>query len=262
MRTTDNGFQSMSQANGQQTGATHSSGDCGFRTTHWSVVLAAGHESSGDPQQALATLCETYWYPLYVFVRRQGHGAADAQDLTQAFFASLLERDDFAKVRPERGRFRAFLLASMRHFLANEWDRRRTEKRGGHLRRVSIDFAQGESRYLDALGDTTRPEDVFDREWALTLLDHAGQQLGAHYEQKGQRELFEKLKDFMTGRPPGSSYKTLPEELDMTDGAVRVAIHRMRRRFGELVRAAIAETTATDDEIDDEIRHLFAVLRT
>jgi len=232
-----------------------------FHTTRWSVVLAAGHESSPDREEALAALCEAYWHPLYVFARRQGHNAADAQDLTQAFFTRLLKRNDFAGLRPERGRFRAFLLASMRHFLANEWDRSKAKKRGGDIRHFSIDFPQGENRYLAEPADTRTPESAFDREWALALLELVHQKLREKYAQKGQAELFDRLKDLLTGGPPAESYGPFAEDLDMTEGAVRVAVHRLRRRFGELLRAEIAETVADEDEIDNEIRFLFTALR-
>lgn len=232
-----------------------------FHTTRWSVVLAAGRDSSPDQKQALAALCEVYWQPLYLFVRRQGHNAADAQDLTQAFFARLLEKNDFAHVRPERGRFRAFLLASMRNFLANEWDRSQAKKRGGGIRHFSIDFPRGEHSYLAEPADTRTPESVFDREWALTLLDLVHQELREQYARKDQALLFEKLKGSLTAGPPVESYGTLAEELDMSEGAVRVAAHRLRRRFAELLRAEIAETVADEDEIDNEIRFLFMALR-
>ena len=232
-----------------------------FRTTRWSVVLAAGHESSPDREEALAALCEAYWHPLYVFARRQGHNSTDAQDLTQAFFTRLLERNDFAGLRPERGRFRAFLLASMRHFLANEWDRSKAKKRGGGIRHFSIDFARGENRYLAEPADTRTPESTFDREWALALLELVHQKLCERYAHKGQANLFEKLKDLLTGSPTGESYETIAKDLEMTEGAVRVAVHRLRRRFGELLRAEIAQTVADEDEIDDEIRFLFSATR-
>jgi RNA polymerase sigma-70 factor (ECF subfamily) len=173
----------------------------------------------------------------------------------------LLERDDFAGLRPDKGRFRAFLVASMRHFLANEWDRSQAKKRGGDVRHFSIDFSRGENRYLAEPADTRTPESVFDREWALTLLELVHQKLRERYIEKGQAELFEKLKGMLTGEPPEESYAALAEKLEMTEGAVRVAVHRLRRRFGELLRAEIGETVAGEDEIDNEIRLLFAALR-
>ena len=232
-----------------------------FVTTQWSVVVAAGKSDCVASRKALTTLCEAYWHPLYAFVRRQGHNATDAQDLTQAFFAQLLERNDFARLRPERGRFRAFLLASMRHFLANEWDRSTAKKRGGGIRHFSIDFARGENRYLAEPVDTRTPESIFNREWALALLALVHQELCERYARKGHADLFEKLKDFLAGSPTAESYETIAEELEMTEGAVRVAVHRLRRRFGELLRAEIAQTVADEDEIDDEIRFLFAAMR-
>jgi RNA polymerase sigma-70 factor (ECF subfamily) len=225
------------------------------------VVLAAGHGSSPDREKALATLCETYWRPLYAFVRRQGHNAVDAQDLTQAFFTRILETDDFAGLHPDRGRFRSFLLASMRHFLANEWDRRKAQKRGGDIRLFSIDFEGGENRYMAEPADPRTPEIAFDREWALTLLNQVHRKLREKYAQKGQARLFDKLKDLLTGAPPAESYGAVAADLEMTEGAVRVALHRLRRRFGELLRAEIAETVAEQTEIDDELRLLFTSLR-
>ena len=148
--------------------------------------MAVGSENPDEARQALATLCESYWYPLYAYVRRSGHSPHDAQDLTQAFFAKLLEKDYLLNIRREGGRFRSFLLTALKRFLANEWDRRNAQKRGGHLCRVSFDFALGETRYRDALGDSRTPEDIFAREWAHALLDHARRQVESHYRQHGQ----------------------------------------------------------------------------
>ena len=243
----------------QQTGMAQ--GGSQFHTTRWSVVLAAGNASAADRREALSKLCETYWYPLYVFVRRQGHNANDAQDLTQAFFAKLLERDDLAGLKPDRGKFRAFLLAAMRNFLANDWDRNHAQKRGGDRCHFSIDFQQGEGRYSVEPADPHTPETLFERQWALTLLDLVRTKLRQQYEEAGQLALYQELQGCLTGNTSADSYKEIAVRCDMTEGAVRVAVHRLRRRFGALLRKEIFDTLEHDDQTEDELRYLFTVLR-
>jgi RNA polymerase sigma factor (sigma-70 family) len=226
-----------------------------FHTTHWSIVLSAQGDST-NAEAALARLCHTYWYPLYAFVRRQGHSPHDAQDLTQEFFARLLAKDWLAGVARERGKFRSWLLASAKHFLANEWDRAKTVKRGGRTTLISYDAA--ETRYRDEPADLVSPEILFDRRWAHTLLDQVLARLRAEMVAAGKLAQFDALKFCLTGDK--SAYADVARVLDMTEGAVKVAVHRLRDRYRALLRAEIAETVATPEEIEDELRYLLAAL--
>src|SRR5688572_24052149 len=197
-----------------------------FATTHWSLVLAAARDEDRDGCRAMERLCEQYWYPLYVFVRRRGYAADDAQDLTQAFFARLLEKEDVARASPARGRFRSFLLASLQNFLINEWDRTRALKRGGGVRLTSIDTTDAEERYVSEPATTDTPDDSFNRKWALTLLDRALNETRRHYEGSGKSDVFARLSELMTSPDPGDSCRAAAADLDMTEGAVKVAVHR------------------------------------
>jgi RNA polymerase sigma-70 factor (ECF subfamily) len=228
-----------------------------FHTTHWSVVLHARGDSSGA-HAALARLCETYWYPLYTFVRRQGHGPHDAQDLTQEFFARLLAKGWLAAVAPERGRFRAWLLVAMKHFLANEWDRVRAEKRGGKTSLVSLDESRAEARYCGEAATTETAEHLYDRQWALTLLDRVLATLRAEFSTPEKAAQFDALKGALTG--DHTPYAEIATQLGTSEGAVKVAVHRLRERYRALIRAEIAQTVATPEEIDAEMRHLLAAL--
>jgi RNA polymerase sigma factor (sigma-70 family) len=228
-----------------------------FHTTHWSVVLDA-HGDGSHAQPALAMLCHTYWYPLHAFVRRHGIPPHDAQDLTQEFFARLLEKEWLASVQRERGRFRSWLLASMKHFLANEWDKSRAKKRGGGMAFISIDDATAESRYSHEPVDTTTAETLYDRRWALTLLDRVLDRLRGEFADGGRIAHFDALKGTLTGdRTP---YAEIAATLGMTEGAVKVAAHRLRERYRDIIRAEIAETVAAPGEVEDELRHLLAAL--
>jgi RNA polymerase sigma factor (sigma-70 family) len=229
-----------------------------FATTHWSLVLAAGHDSRPDAATALATLCETYWYPLYYYVRRRGYRAEEAQDLTQEFFANLLEKGSLKVADPDRGRFRSFLLASLNHFLANEWDRARTRKRGGKV--LSLDIEGAESRYSLEPADDLTAEKLFERRWAMTLLDLVLARLRDEFVREDRERVFERLKDFLGGAAAGAPYSQAAADLGMTEAAVKMAVHRLRRQYRRLLRAQIAQTVASPEEIDDEIRHLFAAL--
>ncbi|MBE3071896.1 MAG: sigma-70 family RNA polymerase sigma factor [Acidobacteria bacterium] len=231
-----------------------------FATTRWSVVLAAGEGGTPGSREALARLCEIYWYPLYAFARRWGHTADEAQDLTQEFFARLLEKHYLGDVRPERGRFRSFLLASLRHFLLNERDRVLAQKRGGGHAPISLEFDAAEGRYRLEPRDTSTPETLYERRWALTLLDQVLQQLEREHRDSKRDRLFEALKGLLTGQADTLPYVEIASRLGMTEGAVKVAAHRLRRRFGELLRQEIAETVADPADVEDEIRYLFKVL--
>ena len=231
-----------------------------FATTHWSVIVNARAADSSVARQALEKLCQTYWYPLYAFVRRQGHGPHDAQDLTQEFFARLLEKNYLDDVRRERGKFRSFLLASMKHFLANEWDRARTQKRGGAQVHVPIDTQSAETRYgLEPAHDQT-PEKLFERRWALTLLDNVLSRLREEFVASGKADQFDQLKVALTADKRAVPYAELGARLGMSQGAVKVAVHRLRARYREVLRAEIANTVSSPTDVEEEIRQLFAAL--
>jgi RNA polymerase sigma factor (sigma-70 family) len=230
-----------------------------FATTHWSMVLSAGGSHSLAASRALAALCECYWFPLYAFVRRAGHSAEDAQDLTQEFFARLLAQRFLRNVDRQKGKFRSFLLGALKHFLADQWDRAHAQKRGGTQTVVSFDSLDAETRYrLEPAVDLT-PEKMFEKQWALSLLEQVLSRLHAEMAAGGKSALFEALKDTLTG-VRSTSYATIGAELDMTEGAVKVAAHRMRRRYRDLLREEIAQTVASSDEIRDEIRYLLSCL--
>lgn len=232
----------------------------GFTPTHWSVVVAAGRSDSTQAQVALEKLCRTYWPPIYAFVRRQGHGPHDAQDLTQEFFARLLGKNHLAVVDRSKGRFRSFLLASVKHFLANEWDKSQAQKRGGGQVLIPIDVASVESSCGFQPADHLTAEKIFERRWALTLLDQVLRRLREDYARDGKEKLFEQLKPTLTEASRTVGYAEIATRLDLTEGAVKVAVHRLRGRYRELLRAEIGETVASAEEVEDEIRNLFAAL--
>ena len=231
-----------------------------FLTTRWSIVLSARDRASSSSTLALESLCQTYWYPLYVFVRRQGHGAHDAQDLTQAFFARLLEKDYLQSVEREKGRFRTFLIVAMKRFLLNEWDKLRTQKRGGNFLHLSLDTDLAESRYLDESSETLPADQVYERRWALTLLDQSMARLRTDYVGSGRKQEFEHLKSSLTAARGEVSYREIASALQMTEGAARVALHRLRKRFREIFREEIASTVSTSAEVDDEVRYVVGIL--
>ncbi|HUE69957.1 MAG TPA: sigma-70 family RNA polymerase sigma factor [Pirellulaceae bacterium] len=231
-----------------------------FATTRWSVVLAAGHDRSPGGRQALVALCETYWQPLYAFVRRRGYGADEAQGLVQEFFARLLEKESVAAADPARGKFRSFLLSSLNHFLANEWRRERAQKRGGERPILSLDFQHGESSLAIEPAHDLTPEKLFERRWALTLLTQALARLRDEYAASGKLPLLERLQPYLAGDRDAAPYLELARELGMSDGAVKVAVHRLRRRCRDILRDEIAQTVAGPEEVDEELRDLFEAL--
>lgn len=231
-----------------------------FTTTHWSVILNAQDPASPLAAAALEKLCRAYWYPLYLYVRRQGENEESAKDLTQEFFARLLKRNDLALVRREKGKFRSFLLASLKHFLADEWDKARAQKRGGDLTFVSLDDSTGEERYRLEPVDRMDAEKLYERRWALTLLDTARARLGQEYLADGKSSLYEHLKIFEAGDKNAPSYDEAAAELGLTASAVKSAVFRLRRRFRQLVREEVANTVASPEEIDAEIRYLIGVV--
>jgi RNA polymerase sigma factor (sigma-70 family) len=227
-----------------------------FASTRWSLVLLAREGADS----ALETLCRAYWYPLYAYIRRQTVSAPEAEDLTQEFFTRLLEKDFLDAVNRDKGRFRAFLLACCKHFLANERDRARAQKRGGGRPVLPLDFASAAERYRLEPAETLTPEKLFDRRWALTLLDSVLDQLGQEFQQSGKGPLFEHLRLTLVGAADAISFVQIGTELGMTEAAVKKAAQRLRRRYRDLLRDQIAATVNDPDEVDDEIRSLFAVL--
>jgi RNA polymerase sigma-70 factor (ECF subfamily) len=233
-----------------------------FVTTHWSVVLTARRSDSTRAQAALARLCQAYWYPLYAYVRRRGYAAHDAQDLTQEFFARLLEQNWLAQADRERGRFRTFLLAALSHFLANEWDKARAQKRGGAVQFVPLQIDSAETRYGQEPADPLTPEQCYERRWAIALLDEVLNRLRQEHVAAGTAELCDALKPCLVGDRQAQPYATLAAMLGMTEGAVKVAVHRLRQRYRQLLREEIANTVATPEGVNDEMHHLFTVLLT
>ncbi len=233
-----------------------------FVTTHWSLVGAAKPDEASQTRarEALEELCRAYWYPLYAFVRSRGYSAVDAQDLTQAFFARIIETCGFAFADRERGRFRSYLLGAMKHFLANEWHRTQTQKRGGQVRFIEWDALDLEARYAEASEQSDNPELIFDREWALQTIAGALQALRDEMAKAGKSEQFDALKGSLSGQEE-SPRDQIAACLDMSEDAVKVAVHRLRQRYRKLLRAAIAETVSNEADLNDEMRYLVAVLR-
>jgi RNA polymerase sigma factor (sigma-70 family) len=231
-----------------------------FATTQWSLVLAAGHGNGDQSHTALAALCTRYWYPLYAFIRRRGHQPEEAQDLTQSFLLDLFEKDSLLVADPARGRFRSFLLASLKNFLANEHRAASAEKRGGHRLHLSIETGGAEDRYLHEPVHELTPEHIFERRWALTILDSALDDVRQQFQTQGNEALFQTLGPLLVAGAEAPPYRQLAQQLGMTAGAVKVAVHRLRRSYGEALRQRVAETVASADEVDDELRRLLATL--
>ncbi len=228
-----------------------------FATTHWTVVLAAGKRHTPQAAGALEELCRTYWFPLYAYVRRRGHAKADAEDLTQAFFARLLEKNFLAGVGSEKGKFRAFLLAALKHFLANEWDKSQAQKRGGGAAHFSLDWQTADTKFQVAATSEPSPDKAFDREWALALLAKVIERLQKECAADGKGKLFEQLKTFLMAGGGDSAQAEVAKSLGMEEGAVRVAIHRLRKRYRALLRDEIAHTLSDDAMVEAEMQALF-----
>jgi RNA polymerase sigma-70 factor (ECF subfamily) len=231
-----------------------------FSTPQWSLVLAAGDSQSPDSREALATLCQIYWYPIYALVRHLGEDPDSAQDLTQGFFADLLERRFFKVAKPERGRFRSFLKTAVHHYLSHERDRARARKRGGGTRPLGLDFDDAESRYKLEAADDQSPDKLFEKRWARALLTRAIRRLREETRPSEDGDRLRRLVPFLTGETPHPTYAQVAAELGSSESAVKAAVHRMRRRFGKLLREEVAQTVGNPIEIDEELRHLFAVL--
>ena len=231
-----------------------------FRTTHWSVVLAAGHGTDTRATEALERLCGIYWRPLYLFVRSSGYDEETAKDLTQAFFERLLGKDCVKEADPARGRFRSFLLAALKHFLANEWDRTKAVKRGGCCRFVPLETTVVEAELRRGTHRDLDPEQLFERRWAMALLDQAHQELEAEQAAGGKAALFSMLQVYLTGDKERPQYSTTASQFGMSVEAVRKAVERLRQCYGRLLRLAVAQTVGSPEEIEAELRHLRAVL--
>jgi RNA polymerase sigma factor (sigma-70 family) len=231
-----------------------------FVTTRWTVVLTARDQALPRSEAALESLCRAYWYPLYAYVRRLGHQPADAQDLTQEFFARLLEKQWLAGADREKGRFRTFLIVALKRFLANEWDRVHREKRGGHAPHFSLDTAVAEARYHSEPAPELNADRVYERRWALTLLENAMRRLREEFVRAGKAAEFERLKVFLTADKASIGYADVARDLGVSEGAARVAVHRLRRRFREVFREEVAHTVAAAEDVEEELRHLLAAL--
>lgn len=230
-----------------------------FPTTRWSLISSVRDDDLGA-NDALAELCQAYWQPIYAYARKRGNAADQAEDLTQGFFTKLLEKDYVAQADRRRGRFRTFLLSAFNNYMANEWDRARAKKRGGASTVLSLDFETAEGRLQLETADTTTPEELFVRQWAQTLLDRAFEKLGQS-EKAGDGARFERLKGCLTGSEPSVPYRQLADELGMTEAAVKVAVHRMRKRFAQIVREEVAETVEDADAVTEEIAFLIEALQ-
>jgi RNA polymerase sigma-70 factor (ECF subfamily) len=231
-----------------------------FATTHWSVVLAAGHGQPAPAQRALETLCRAYWYPIYAYVRRKGYKPEEAQDLTQEFFAQLIAREHFRLADRNKGKFRGFLLSTLDYFLAREWTRAHRQKRGGQFTFISMDEHPPEERYQLEPADRETPETNFLRQWALAVLKQAMNALQRECEANGKALLFREAKNLISGELNGTAYAQISRNLEMGEGAARVAVHRLRQRYGELLRQEVAHTVTSEEEVDEELRFLFRVL--
>ena len=234
------------------------SGASQFPATRWTLVVAAGDPQRKEARSALASLCESYWYPLYAYLRRRGYPADQAQDLTQEFFVRLLEGRYLDRADPEKGRFRSFLLTSLKFFVADEEDRHRASKRGGGVL-VPLEFSSGEERYQREPGHDETPERIFERRWALSMLDRVVERLRNEFVHHGHAEHFERLKVFLLGQSD-APYAALAREMNTSEGALKVAVHRLRKRYRELFRQEIADTVADPAEVESELRFLAAVL--
>jgi RNA polymerase sigma-70 factor (ECF subfamily) len=233
-----------------------------FVTTRWSVVVRAGAEpQTAHVQEALAHLCQTYWYPLYGYARRRGLSPQDAQDLTQSFFERLLQRNWIANADPQRGRFRTFLLTAMSRFMSDQWDRQQALKRGGGAFHVPLELEGAEERYRHEPADYRTPEQYFERRWALTILDTVLRRLRAEYAGEAAAT-FEILSGSLIGDRDGQPYKVLGEKLGISEGATRVAVHRMRKQYRHLLREEISQTMAEGSDVEEELRYLLAILST
>ncbi len=232
----------------------------GFIATRWTLVLKAARNDTTQARLALAQLCEMYWYPLYAWVRHKGYAPSDAEDLTQAFFVRVLQERFIEAADRQKGRFRSFLLTRLNHFLADEWDRVKAQKRGGGRVLISLDREAAETRYRIEVVDPRSPDKLFEYRWVMTLLERVFERLRHEYERAGKTALFEALKGCLIQARAAVAYPEVARQLDLSEGALRVDVHRLRRRYRELLRSEIAETVAGPEEVEEELRYLFRVL--
>jgi len=231
-----------------------------FQTTKWSVVIAAGRDNTDASREALSALCSAYWYPIYGFVRSQGHHEEDARDLTQSYFATLLDKSFLEGLKPEAGRFRSFLLVSVRNFLHNERDRERAVKRGGGREPLSLDTADAEQRFHLEPPSPDSPAERFERRWAMTVVQRALRRLEHEFEESGQPDRFRLLRGYLIGDAPTLPHDRVARELELTATAVKSMVRRLRKRFGVVLRAEVSQTVDRREDVDDEIRYLLRVL--
>lgn len=246
---------------GQTPASSHAPGKSPvFVTTRWTIVLTAGNSAAPEARSALEKLCQVYWYPLYAYVRRRGHSPEDAQDLTQGFFAQLLEDNWLERADRTRGKFRSFLLTVMSHFLSGQWDKARAQKRGGGLAHVPVQLESAETRYGLEPADPATPEQIYERRWAVALLDEVLRRLREEYETDGRGNLFAILSACLVGERTSHPYAALAKQLGVSENTVKSAVHRMRQRYRQLLREEIAHTVGGPGEVEEELRHLFSVL--
>jgi len=249
----------MAEQSREQTPLPPAAGPAQFRTTHWTVVMEAARPDAPGAMDAFARLYRDYWFPLYAYVRRRGRSPHEAEDLTQGFFVTLLERERLRGLERGGGRFRSFLLKALQNFLANEWDRASARKRGGRQAILPLDDVDAESRFL---ADPTHlaPETGFERAWAFTVIEHATHNLESELRAAGKEKLLERLRPHLQGDRNGRPYAEIATDLGLTEGAVKVTVHRLRQRYGELLRAEVARTVGSEAEIAEELRHLIAIV--
>ncbi len=228
-------------------------------TTQWSAILAIKDLSNPNAQKALANLCKKYWTPLYIYVRKKGYSLEDAQDLVQGFFADLIDKEYLKKVDKEKGKFRSFLLTAMNHYLINEWDKTRAQKRGGDKKLLSLDFEEAEVNYKNQPSDELSPDKIYERQWAINLLNRVFNNLKKEFDEDGKQNIFENIKNYLTYDDSDYSYMEIAQRVGMTEGAIKVTVHRARKRFGQLLRDEIVNTVSDPSEVEDEIRYLFTV---
>jgi RNA polymerase sigma factor (sigma-70 family) len=231
-------------------------------TTQWSQVLAARDGSDTEARAALESLCQTYWQPLYAYIRHQGNDPETARDLTQGYFAELLDKDFLADVDPDKGRFRSFLLASLRHYLSHQRDHDRALKRGGGTLTLSLDTSVGERGYAVRAAPEMSPEAVFEYRWAMTVMERAMDKLRRDAEGAGRRDQFERLLPYLTGGRTTVPYREVAAEMQLTESAIKSAVQRLRKKLGQCLRQEIAETVANPEDVDEEVRHLLSIVRT
>ncbi len=236
------------------------SGASAFPATRWTLIVDLRSSDARAAGNAIEELCRLYWYPVYAFIRREGAGPEDAEDLTQGFFARFLERGDFLSAQQDKGRLRTFLLGSVKNFMIQDWRHRTAEKRGGKLAAISLDSVTAEQRYAHEPADSATPDAIFDRRWALDTMEEALRRLEQEFREAGKADLYTALQPYISARPQGAVYEGIGPRFGMSVGAVQVAVHRLRQRFRKSLESIVAETVATPEEVSAELRHLVGLL--